>query len=49
MKSLVLLVGLFVAAFMVTTACLQKKHSQIMTFRELYDDNDVELEQILND
>ena len=48
MKNLILAAGFFAAAFAVTTACKRGKHSRIMTFRELYEDNDVELEWLLN-
>ena len=49
MKNLILAVGSFAAAFAVTTACKRRKHSRIMTVCELYEDNDVELEELLND
>ena len=48
MKNLGLAVGFFVAAFAVTAACRKKKRSRVMTFRELYNDNDMELGELIN-
>lgn len=49
MKNLVLAVGFFAAAFAVTAACKRKKRSgRVMTFRELYKDNDVDLGELIN-
>lgn len=48
MKKLILAAGFFAAAFVVTAACRRKKRSRIMTFRELYEDNDVSLEVLIN-
>lgn len=47
MKRLILAAGFFSAVFAVTAACKRRKHSRIMTFRELYEDNDVELEELI--
>lgn len=49
MKNLTLAAGFFAAVFAITVACMRRKHSWIMTFLELYEDNDVELEWLLND
>ncbi|MDE7228934.1 MAG: hypothetical protein K2N56_00510 [Oscillospiraceae bacterium] len=50
MKNSILAVGFMatVTAFVVATACKRKNRSRTMTFRELYDDNDGELEWLLN-
>ena len=49
MKNLGLAVGIFVAAFAVTAACQRKKRSdRVMSFYELYNDNDVELGELIN-
>lgn len=47
MKNLILAAGFFAAAFAITAACNRRKHSRIITFRELYEDNDVELEELI--
>lgn len=47
MKNLILAVGFFAAAFVVTAASKRRKCSRAMTFRELYEDNDVELEELI--
>lgn len=49
MKNLILAAGFFATVFAITAACNRRKHSRIMTFLELYEDNDVELEWLLND
>lgn len=49
MKNLILAAGFFARVFAITTACKRRKHSRIMTLLELYEDNDVELEWLLND
>lgn len=51
MRNLILAAGFMAAAaaFAVTAACKRRKRSRVMTFRELYEDNDVELEWLLND
>ncbi|MBD5110978.1 MAG: LPXTG cell wall anchor domain-containing protein [Ruminococcaceae bacterium] len=48
MKNLILAAGFMAAAFAVVVGRKRKKHSRVMTFRELYEDNDVELEWLLN-
>ncbi|MCM1060605.1 MAG: hypothetical protein NC452_09940 [Eubacterium sp.] len=45
MRSLIMVVGIFA----VTAACKRRECSWIMTFCELCEDNDVELDGLLND
>ena len=50
MKNLILVVGFTAAAaFVVTKVCKRRRRSRVMTFRELYEDNDVELEWLLSE
>ena len=50
MKNWSIVVGIFVAAFAVTAAYRRKKRSErVMSFYELYNDNDVELGELIND
>ncbi|MCI9408723.1 MAG: hypothetical protein HFJ89_02795 [Oscillospiraceae bacterium] len=48
MKKFILAAGFFAAAFAVTAAFQRMKRSRIMTFRELYENNDVELDVLIN-
>ena len=45
---MILAAGYFAAAFAAMAACQRKKCPRIMTFRELYEDNDVSLEALIN-
>lgn len=47
MKNLILAAGFFAAAFVITAACRRSKRSRVMTFCELYEGNDVELEELI--
>lgn len=51
MRNLMLVTGFLAAAtvFVIAAAYKRKNRSRTMTFWELYDDNDVELEGLLND
>ena len=48
MRNWSIAVGIFMAAFAVAAVCQKKKRSRVMTFRELYNDNDVELGELIN-
>lgn len=49
MKHLALAVGFFTAAFAVAAACKRKNRpGRVMTFRELYKDNDVDLGELID-
>ncbi|MCM1166975.1 MAG: hypothetical protein NC299_02515 [Lachnospiraceae bacterium] len=47
MRSLIMAVGIFAAAFAVTAACRKRKRGLGMSFLELYKDNDTDLDVLL--
>lgn len=48
MRSLIMAVGFFAAAFAVTAACRKIKRGSGASFLELYRDNDTDLEVLLD-